>query len=137
MDVDSVNFLYLLARNLRRFALGRKHGIYDELDDTWALVAQGPERQPDAAAGALEGVEGATNVDEGAHAIPALVRASHPPLAAVPTRTKIQRMTSLSMMMDVSEVRYTSYSDFWIPYQRHTRRTTDNASTSAPQQPDA
>ncbi|GJR37964.1 hypothetical protein Tco_1213648 [Tanacetum coccineum] len=32
-------------------------------------------------------------------------------------------------------LRYTSYSDFQIPYVRRTRRRTNDASTSAPQQP--
>ncbi|GKF21509.1 hypothetical protein Tco_0070147 [Tanacetum coccineum] len=44
-------------------------------------------------------------------------------------------ITSLSLMMDRSGVRYTSYSDFRIPYQRRTRRRTDDANTSTPQQP--
>ncbi|GKC83751.1 hypothetical protein Tco_1139468 [Tanacetum coccineum] len=45
-------------------------------------------------------------------------------------------VTSLSGMMDQSGVRYTSYSDFQIPYQRRVRRRIGDASTSAPQQPD-
>nr|GFA17011.1 hypothetical protein [Tanacetum cinerariifolium] len=36
-------------------------------------------------------------------------------------------VTSLSLMMDRIGVRYTSYVDFWIPYQR---RRTGEASTS-------
>ncbi|GKB04785.1 hypothetical protein Tco_0832980 [Tanacetum coccineum] len=63
MDVGSVNIPYLLARYLRLFASGMKHGVmisWDllvidmaelvrlqicvELDDTWAWVAPGPER---------------------------------------------------------------------------------------------
>ncbi|GKF41247.1 hypothetical protein Tco_0124589, partial [Tanacetum coccineum] len=39
--------------------------IYKELDDTWAWVASGPERQQVAAAGAPKVAEGAPNVDEG------------------------------------------------------------------------
>ncbi|GKG56142.1 hypothetical protein Tco_0577217, partial [Tanacetum coccineum] len=49
--------------------------ICEEIDDTWAWVAQGPERQPDAAAGAPEGVEDAPVDDEGGQAVPALVQA--------------------------------------------------------------
>ncbi|GJU23608.1 hypothetical protein Tco_1156950 [Tanacetum coccineum] len=64
LDVGPVNIPYLLARYLRRFAAGRKNGahisggqcICKQLDDSWAWVAMGPERQPDAAAGAV-GVE--------------------------------------------------------------------------------
>nr|GFB56544.1 hypothetical protein [Tanacetum cinerariifolium] len=43
-----------------------EHGICEELDDTLAWVAPGPERQPDAAAGASVFIEGALDVDEGA-----------------------------------------------------------------------
>ncbi|GKA89876.1 hypothetical protein Tco_0811688, partial [Tanacetum coccineum] len=56
--------------------------ICDKLDDTWAWVAPGPERQSDAAAGALEVAEGAPDVDEGAQAVAAPVQAPQPPLAA-------------------------------------------------------
>ncbi|GKB90358.1 hypothetical protein Tco_0962630 [Tanacetum coccineum] len=72
MDVDSVNIPYLLARYLRRFTLRRKSG---------AIIsgALGPERQPNAAAGALKVAEGAPDVDEGAQAVPAPVQAPQPP----------------------------------------------------------
>nr|GEX49450.1 hypothetical protein [Tanacetum cinerariifolium] len=70
VDVGSVNIPYLLARYLRLFASGRKREamifeICEELDDTWAWVASGPERQPDAAAGAPEITKGTLHVDEG------------------------------------------------------------------------
>nr|GEX23221.1 putative retrotransposon Orf1 [Tanacetum cinerariifolium] len=92
LDVRSVNVPYLLARYLRRFAIGRKSGahisvISPELliinmgelvrlqfckqhDDTWAWVAMGPERQPDAAAGAPEAAEDAPADDQGGQADP-------------------------------------------------------------------
>ncbi|GJV20968.1 hypothetical protein Tco_1369988 [Tanacetum coccineum] len=44
--------------------------ICEELDDTWAWVAPRPERQPDAATGALEVAEGAPDIDEGAQVVP-------------------------------------------------------------------
>ncbi|GJW63168.1 hypothetical protein Tco_0115052 [Tanacetum coccineum] len=121
MDVRSVNVLYLLARYLRLFAVGRKNGahisggkfvarladhfglltveilggltviapellvidmaelvrlqISVELDDTWAWVAMGPERQPDAVAGAPADAKDAPIVDEGGQADPAPVQA--------------------------------------------------------------
>ncbi|GJV15606.1 hypothetical protein Tco_1360929 [Tanacetum coccineum] len=77
MDVGSVNVPYLLARYLRLFALGRNHGVMisrgklvrllicKEIDNTWAWVALGPERQPDAAASAHGVVQDAPVVDEG------------------------------------------------------------------------
>ncbi|GKB42107.1 hypothetical protein Tco_0887049 [Tanacetum coccineum] len=73
LDVGSINIPYLLARYLRRFAAGRKSGAHIsagevtdcmEVDDTWAWVAIGPERQPDAAVGAPAVVEDAPAVDE-------------------------------------------------------------------------
>nr|GEX26324.1 hypothetical protein [Tanacetum cinerariifolium] len=42
-----------------------------DLDDTWAWVALGPERQPDAAAGAPEVTKDTPVVDEGASDVPA------------------------------------------------------------------
>ncbi|GKE74150.1 hypothetical protein Tco_1536191 [Tanacetum coccineum] len=46
-----------------------------ELDDTWAWVASGPKRQPDAAVGILEAIEDVHVADKGAPAIPAPVLA--------------------------------------------------------------
>ncbi|GKD98728.1 hypothetical protein Tco_1382625 [Tanacetum coccineum] len=45
--------------------------IYVQFDDTWALVAMGPERQPVAAAGAPTVTEDALIIDEGGQADPA------------------------------------------------------------------
>ncbi|GKF99377.1 hypothetical protein Tco_0298160, partial [Tanacetum coccineum] len=66
LDVGSINVPFLLARYLKLFATGRKSGalisgvidmdklvrlqICVEIDDTWACVALGPERQPNAVA---------------------------------------------------------------------------------------
>ncbi|GKC58284.1 hypothetical protein Tco_1085882, partial [Tanacetum coccineum] len=87
-----------------------------EIDDTWAWVASGSKRQPDAAVGALEAAEDVPVADEGAPAVPAPV---------------------LSQMMSQTRVSFTSYADFQILYERRTRRRTDGASTfGAPQQPD-
>ncbi|GKF00492.1 hypothetical protein Tco_0023842, partial [Tanacetum coccineum] len=57
--------------------LGRIN-IYLRVGDTWAWVASGPERQPDAAAGALGVTKDAPAVDEGAQADPAPVQAPQP-----------------------------------------------------------
>ncbi|GKA87284.1 hypothetical protein Tco_0808995 [Tanacetum coccineum] len=66
MDVGSVNIHYLLARYLMLFASGRKQG---------AMISEapGPERQPDAAAGAPRAAD------------PAPVQAPQPPFAAPKT----------------------------------------------------
>ncbi|GJS15970.1 hypothetical protein Tco_0410442 [Tanacetum coccineum] len=68
MDIGSVNIPYLLAMYLRL-------QICKELDDMWAWVALGPERQPNAAAGALEAAKDAPAVNEGALADPAPMQA--------------------------------------------------------------
>ncbi|GKE69855.1 hypothetical protein Tco_1527927, partial [Tanacetum coccineum] len=115
--------------------------ICKEIDDTWAWVALGPERQPDAAAGAPV-------IDEGGQANPTPIQAPPPPATA---RTMPQRMARLEE--DVHEIRgmlaeqrevisvtYTSYSETPREYMRCVRCRTDGASTSAaqqdPQQPD-
>ncbi|GJR92263.1 hypothetical protein Tco_0264437 [Tanacetum coccineum] len=113
MDVGSVNIPNLLARYLRMFASGRKRGamifgdlpmidmaelvrlqICEELDDTWAWVAPGPERQQVAADGALEVSEDEPVVDEGALAVPAPIQAPQPPPAVGPSKTMAQRLES-------------------------------------------
>ncbi|GKC59698.1 hypothetical protein Tco_1087296 [Tanacetum coccineum] len=53
IDVSSVNVPYLLARSMLTFF------------DIWAWVALGPERQPDAAVGALRVAQDAPAVDKG------------------------------------------------------------------------
>ncbi|GJX58996.1 hypothetical protein Tco_0290386 [Tanacetum coccineum] len=57
----------------------QKVNICEQLDDTWAWVAMGPERQPDAAAGAPAVAEDAPAVDEGDQAVPAPVQAPQQP----------------------------------------------------------
>ncbi|GJR77462.1 hypothetical protein Tco_0089827 [Tanacetum coccineum] len=56
------------------------------------LGSPGPERQPDAAAGALVDAGGAPDIDEGAQAILAPAQAPQPPLAAGPAQTMTQRL---------------------------------------------
>ncbi|GJU82616.1 hypothetical protein Tco_1284981 [Tanacetum coccineum] len=94
LDVGSVNIPYLLARYLRRLLTVKILGgltviapelliidmgalvrlqICMEVDDTWAWVAMGAERQPDAATGALGVAQDAPIVDEGGQADPAPV----------------------------------------------------------------
>ncbi|GJW00224.1 hypothetical protein Tco_1555475 [Tanacetum coccineum] len=133
MDVDSVNFPYLLVRYLRLFATRRKSGAYIsrgqfvarladhfglltaeilggltvidpelpmidmaelvrlqisvELNDTWAWVAIGPERQPDAAAGAPVNDADAPIVDDGGQADPTPVQATSQQACLAPPRS--------------------------------------------------
>ncbi|GKD89931.1 hypothetical protein Tco_1365438 [Tanacetum coccineum] len=65
--------------------------ICEELDDTWAWVALGPERQQVAAVGTPEVAEDTPVVDEGAPAVPAPVQEPQPPPASGPARTVAQR----------------------------------------------
>ncbi|GJQ99445.1 hypothetical protein Tco_0522430 [Tanacetum coccineum] len=106
MDVGSVNVPCLLARYLRLFAAGKKKAgliiteglflpmidmaelvrlqISVEHDNTWAWVAMGPERQPDASAGALANAEDAPIIDEGGQADPTPVQAPQQPPSPPP-----------------------------------------------------
>ncbi|GJS83060.1 hypothetical protein Tco_0749601 [Tanacetum coccineum] len=68
--------------------------ICDRLDDTWAWVALGPERQQVAAARAPEGVKGTPIVDEGVQAILAPVQAPQVPHQAA-SRTMPQSIMRL------------------------------------------
>ncbi|GKB49101.1 hypothetical protein Tco_0899854, partial [Tanacetum coccineum] len=72
-----------------------------EVDDTWAWVAIGPERQPDAADGTPEVAQDAPVIDEGSQADLAPSQAPPPPPAAA--RTMPQRMARLEE--DVYEIR--------------------------------
>ncbi|GJY56783.1 hypothetical protein Tco_0455898 [Tanacetum coccineum] len=122
-----------------------------EIDDTWAWVAMGPERQPDAVAGALAIAEDASAVDKGDQAVPAPVQVPQqpppPPLAAA--RTVPQRLGRLEedvqgLRRDVGSLHglvkrsMTEQGRFstWMmtSFQRRTRQRTDGASTSAAQQ---
>ncbi|GKA69786.1 hypothetical protein Tco_0775850 [Tanacetum coccineum] len=68
-----------------------------EIDDTWAWVALGPERQSDAATGVPGAAEDAPTVDEGDQAVPAPVQAPQQPPPPPPAagRTMPQRLGRL------------------------------------------
>ncbi|GJZ06243.1 hypothetical protein Tco_0540036, partial [Tanacetum coccineum] len=68
-----------------------------EVDDTWAWVAIGPERQPNAAIGALAVVEDAPTTDEGNQVILTPVQAPQQPplLLSAAARTMPQRLGRL------------------------------------------
>ncbi|GKA97247.1 hypothetical protein Tco_0825141 [Tanacetum coccineum] len=160
MDVGSLNIPYLLAQYLRRFASGRKRGamisggqfvarlaehfglfteqrlqglaICEELDDTWAWVAPGPERQPNAATSAPERV---ARLEEEVHSLQGSMAEQRDVLDSMArdfSRFTTWTISSLSLMMDHAGVWYTNYLDFQIPYVKRTRRKTDDANTSSP-----
>ncbi|GJV94083.1 hypothetical protein Tco_1541896 [Tanacetum coccineum] len=141
MDVSSVNIPYLLARYLRLFDAGRKSEalisgvrlqICMEIDDTWAWVALGPERQPDAAVGAHEAAEDAPAVDDDMPQAGQREVLDH--MARDFSRFATWTVTSLAQMMDRAGVAYTSYTETSGEYQRCTMRRTDGASTFTAQQ---
>ncbi|GJQ92886.1 hypothetical protein Tco_0004025 [Tanacetum coccineum] len=144
MDVGSINIpIFWLDLPVIDMAKLVRLQICEELDDTWAWVAPGPDRQQVAVAGALVVTEDAPIVDEGALVVLAPAQAPQAPPAAGPTRTMTQRLARLEydvhgMRGALGEqreagVRYTSYSDYHI---RRIRRRSNDASTSASQQPD-
>ncbi|GJX28561.1 hypothetical protein Tco_0236640 [Tanacetum coccineum] len=90
MDRGTTNVPHLLAQYLFRHVVTRELPLIDlhelgrlniclRFGDTWAWVAQGPERQQAAAAGAHEADEAGPAVDEGAQEIPAPAQAPPPP----------------------------------------------------------
>nr|GEZ41339.1 reverse transcriptase domain-containing protein [Tanacetum cinerariifolium] len=104
MDVDSVNVPYLLGMTVITPTLPVTHiaklvrlQIYVEIDDTWAWVAMGPERQPDVAADAPAVAEDAPAVDKSDQVVPASVHAPQqpPPPPPVAVRTIPQRLGRL------------------------------------------
>ncbi|GKC52855.1 hypothetical protein Tco_1075600 [Tanacetum coccineum] len=112
--------------------------ICGRLGDTWAWVTPGSERQP---AGALEDAEGAHDerlsmLEDEVHNLRGDMgeqRGVLDNMARNFSRFTTWTVTSLSRMMDQSGVRFTSYSDLQVPYQRCTRRRTGDASTSTAQ----
>ncbi|GJZ72554.1 hypothetical protein Tco_0636700 [Tanacetum coccineum] len=106
--------------------LGRLN-IYERIGDTWAWVAPGPERKPNAAAGAPKVAEDGPAVHESASADPIPMQTPQPP-PTIP-RTMPQRIARLEEeAFDISLV-----GSSQLPYQRRTRRRTGDASTSSSQ----
>ncbi|GKB13055.1 hypothetical protein Tco_0846978, partial [Tanacetum coccineum] len=125
-----------------------------EVDDTWAWVAMGLERQPDAAAGALGAPpppatartipQRMARLEEDIHEIHGALTKHREVIDAMArdfSRFSTWVITSLARMMDKAGVTYVPYSESHVPYQRRrVRQRTSKASTSAaqqdPQQPD-
>ncbi|GKD31747.1 hypothetical protein Tco_1242525 [Tanacetum coccineum] len=75
MDVDSGLTVIAPALSVIDMAELVRLQICEQLDDTWAWVAMGLERQPDAATGTPGVAQDALTVDEGVQAILAPVQA--------------------------------------------------------------
>ncbi|GJX96981.1 hypothetical protein Tco_0352779 [Tanacetum coccineum] len=96
-----------------------------EVDDTWAWVAMGPERQPDATAGSPEVAQDASIIDEGGQADPTPIRGALTEQREVIdamahdfSRFSTWAITGLARMMDKAGVAYVPYSETHVPYQR-------------------
>nr|GEV69844.1 hypothetical protein [Tanacetum cinerariifolium] len=100
--------------------------ICEQLGDTWAWVAMGPERQPDATVDGPKTVKDAPADDKGGQADPVPIKAPQqpPPPPPAPTRTMPQRMARLEE--DVHEV----HEALAEQRKRRVRRRTGEANTS-------
>ncbi|GJZ56413.1 hypothetical protein Tco_0611606 [Tanacetum coccineum] len=101
--------------------------ICGRLGDTWAWVTPGSERTIAQRLSMLEDEVHNLRGDMGEQ------RGVLDNMARNFSRFTTWTVTSLSRMMDQSGVRFTSYSDLQVPYQRCTRRRTGDASTSTAQ----
>ncbi|GJX11026.1 hypothetical protein Tco_0200885 [Tanacetum coccineum] len=109
-----------------------------ELDDTWAWVAMGPERQPDAAAGALVEAEDVLIVDEGLHQDVGSLRRLVERSMTDQGRFSTWMMTCMTQLMDASGLTYQALDGYFLgsssaAFQRQTRQRTGEASTSTAQ----
>ncbi|GJR61766.1 hypothetical protein Tco_1503928 [Tanacetum coccineum] len=120
------------------------------VDDTWAWVAMGPERQSDVVAGTPRVAQDAPVIDEGVQAVLRMDRlkediyeicralAEQREVIGVMARDflrfTIWAASGIAQLLDSARVTYTPYSETRIPYQRSVRRSTGEASTSTAQQ---
>ncbi|GKD10015.1 hypothetical protein Tco_1189700, partial [Tanacetum coccineum] len=99
--------------------------ICEEIDDTWAWVALGPERQPDAAAGTPRAAEDAPVVDEArleedVHEIRRALAEQREMIGAMArdfSRFTVWAASGIAQLLDSDRVTYTPYSKTHIPYQ--------------------
>ncbi|GJV91804.1 hypothetical protein Tco_1539617 [Tanacetum coccineum] len=148
MDVGLVNIPYLLARYLRMFASGRKRGamisggqfvvedalVIEEGAPAVPAAIQAPQPPP-VAGPARTMAQRIARLEDDFHRMRGALGEQREVLdnmACDFSRFTTWTITELSRMIDQAGVRYTSYSDYHIPHVRHTRRRTDDASTSAP-----
>ncbi|GKB82905.1 hypothetical protein Tco_0949800 [Tanacetum coccineum] len=152
MDVGSVNFPYLLAQYLRRYASSRKRGaqmsrghFVARLADHFGLLTK--ERlhgltvvvcdltviDMDELA-RLRICERTARFEEEVHGLQESLGEQREVLSGM-SRDFVRFTTwtfgRLSQLLDAGGVTYTSYSDYQISYQRRTRWRTGEASTSA------
>ncbi|GJS45431.1 retrovirus-related pol polyprotein from transposon TNT 1-94 [Tanacetum coccineum] len=107
-----------------------------EVDDTWAWVAIGPEKQPDAAAGSPAIAKDAPAADEGDQAIPAPLTWTCEEIRYNQGRFSIWMMSCMAQLMDASGLTYQAFDGTFrgsspAAFQRRTRQRNDEANTSA------
>ncbi|GKE28985.1 hypothetical protein Tco_1444369, partial [Tanacetum coccineum] len=167
MDRRTTNVPHLLAQYLFRHAEGGKSrarlsgghslglgrlNVCMRYGDTWAWVAQGPERQQAAAAGAHEADEAGLaaeerikRVEEEMHELRCAVvglRGVVESFTTKQSRVSTWLIICMAQLMDASGLTYQAFDSTlvgssWMPYQRRVRPRTGNASTSATLHTDA
>ncbi|GJZ64409.1 hypothetical protein Tco_0620830 [Tanacetum coccineum] len=120
-----------------------------EVDDTWAWVAMGPERQPGVVAGAHRlpppppptaartMSQRMAILEEDVHDIHGALAEQREVICAVArdfSRFTVWAAGGIAQLLDSARVTYTPYSETRIPYQRRVRCRTDGASSSTAQQ---
>ncbi|GKA05196.1 hypothetical protein Tco_0684316 [Tanacetum coccineum] len=135
---------HFVRRLAEHFGLVTEEGLWGS---TMAWVAHGLERQQVAAAGAAhvdeeipdEGVQAdlapsIAKLEEEVRRVRKSLGEQRTILDAMSrdfSRFTTWTVVCLSQLLDTSGMSYTSYGDYHIPYQRHTRWRTDKANTSA------
>ncbi|GKE20969.1 hypothetical protein Tco_1432481, partial [Tanacetum coccineum] len=135
---------YFIGRLAAHIGLLVRLNICVTFEDTWDWVSPGPKRQLTAAAPqppppalARTIAQSLSVLEDEVHSLRDDMGEQRGVLDSMAhdfSRFTTWTVTSLSRMMNQSGVRYTSYSDSQVPYQRRTTCRTDNASTSTNQQ---
>ncbi|GJR55618.1 hypothetical protein Tco_1406139 [Tanacetum coccineum] len=110
----------------------RRLNICTRYGDTWTWVASGPERQQAVAVGAHEGDEGGSAVEESVVGLRGVVES----FITKQTRVSTWMISCMTQLMDASGRTYQAFNSTlvgssWMPYQRHVRPRTGDASTFA------
>ncbi|GJS92527.1 hypothetical protein Tco_0799495 [Tanacetum coccineum] len=142
LNKEILQGLTVIVRELPVIDMGElvRLQICEEIDDTWARVALGPERQPDVAAGTPGAAEDAparmARLEEDVHEIRGGSAEQREVIGAMArdfSRFTVWATSGIAQLFDSARVTYTPYSKPRIPYQRRVRQRTGEASTSTTQ----
>ncbi|GKD06198.1 hypothetical protein Tco_1181172 [Tanacetum coccineum] len=145
-----IDIRYVMVSRVLRLALkyGEELPIIDmaelvrlkiciEIDNTWAWVAMGPERKPDATTGAPGVAQDAParmdRLEKDVHEIRGVLAEQREVIDAMARdllRFTVCAASRIAQLLDSARVTYTPYSETRIPYQRGVRCRTDGANTS-------